>query len=62
MDIFIQITVVCPPEYRVGAFVYRNVGKVYYYWFTFLNAIIKRTKLMQLKQNCPLETVNVGYF
>ena len=29
MDIFIQITVVCPPEYRVGAFVYRTAGKVY---------------------------------
>ena len=29
MDIFIQITVFCPPEHRVGAFVYRNAGKVY---------------------------------
>ena len=62
MDIFIQITVVCPPEYRVGAFVYRKGVKVYYYWFTLLNAIIKRIKLMQLKRNWPLETVNVGYF
>ena len=25
----IQITVFCPPEPRVGAFVYRNAGKVY---------------------------------
>ena len=24
-----QITVFCPPEPRVGAFVYRNAGKVY---------------------------------
>ena len=29
MDNFIQITVFCPPEPRVGAFVYRNAGKVY---------------------------------
>ena len=29
MDNFIQITVVCPSEPRVGAFVYRNAGKVY---------------------------------
>ena len=29
MDNFIQITVLCPPEPRVGAFVYRNAGKVY---------------------------------
>ena len=29
MDIFIQITGVCPPEHRVGAFVYRKAGKVY---------------------------------
>ena len=28
--IFIQITVFCPPKPWVGAFVYRNVGKVYY--------------------------------
>lgn len=26
---FIQITVVCPPEPRVGTFVYRNAGKLY---------------------------------
>ena len=26
MDNFIQITVFCPPEPRVGAFVYRNVS------------------------------------
>ena len=26
---FIQITVFCPPEPRVGAFGYRNAGKVY---------------------------------
>ena len=29
MDIFIQITVFCPPKPQVGAFVYRNTGKVY---------------------------------
>ena len=29
MDNFIQITVFCPPEPRIGAFVYRNAGKVY---------------------------------
>ena len=29
MDNFIQITVVCPPEPRVGAFVYGNARKVY---------------------------------
>ena len=29
MDNFIQITVVFPPEPRVGAFVYRNAGKIY---------------------------------
>ena len=29
MDNFIQITVVCPSERRVGAFVCRNAGKVY---------------------------------
>ena len=29
MDNFIQITVFCPPEPRVGAFVYRNAGKIY---------------------------------
>ena len=29
MDIFIQITVICPPEPQVGAFVYGNAGKVY---------------------------------
>ena len=29
MDNFIQITVFCPPEPQVGAFVHRNVGKVY---------------------------------
>ena len=29
MDNFIQISVFCPPEPRVGAFVYRNAGKVY---------------------------------
>ena len=29
MDDFIQITVLCPLEPRVGAFVYRNAGKVY---------------------------------
>ena len=27
MDNFIQITVFCPPESQVGAFVYRNAGK-----------------------------------
>ena len=30
MDNFIQITVFCPPEPRIGAFVYRNAGKVYW--------------------------------
>ena len=30
MDNFIQITVFCPPEPRVGSFVYRNAGKVYW--------------------------------
>ena len=30
MDSFIQITVFCPPEPRVGAFVHWNAGKVYY--------------------------------
>ena len=30
MDNFIQIIVFCPPEPRVGAFVYRNAGKVYW--------------------------------
>ena len=30
MDNFIQITVFCPPEPRLGAFVYRNAGKIYY--------------------------------
>jgi len=29
MDNFIQITVFCPPEPRLDAFVNRNVGKVY---------------------------------
>ena len=29
MDIFIQITGVCPPEHRVGAFIFRKAGKVY---------------------------------
>ena len=29
MDDFIQITVFCPPEPRVGAFVYRNARKGY---------------------------------
>ena len=29
VDNFIQITVFCPPKPRVGAFVYRNAGKVY---------------------------------
>ena len=30
VDNFIQITVFCPPDPRVGgAFVYRNAGKVY---------------------------------
>ena len=28
MDNFIQITVFCPPEPRLDAFVYRNAGKV----------------------------------
>ena len=31
MDSFIQITVFCPPEPRVGAFVHWNAGKVYYH-------------------------------
>ena len=30
MDNFIQITVFCPPEPRLDAFVYRNAGKVYW--------------------------------
>ena len=29
VDSFIQITVFCPPEPPVGAFVHRNAGKVY---------------------------------
>ena len=29
VDSFIQITVFCPPEPRVGAFVHRNSGKVF---------------------------------
>ena len=29
VDDFIQIIVFCPPEPRVGAFVYRNTRKVY---------------------------------
>ena len=29
VDNFLQITVFCPPDPRVGAFVYRNAGKVY---------------------------------
>ena len=37
MDNFIQITVFCPPEPRVGAFVYRNAGKVY--WLRSLMAL-----------------------
>ena len=38
MDNFIQITVFCPPEPRIGTFVYRNAGKVYskFYWFVSL--------------------------
>ena len=43
-DNFIQITVLCPPLPGVSAFVYRNVGKVSYYWFTLLNAIIKKNE------------------
>ena len=29
VDSFIQVTVFCPPDPRVGAFVYRDAGKVY---------------------------------
>ena len=29
VDSFIQVTVFCPPNPRVGAFVYRDAGKVY---------------------------------
>ena len=28
VDSFIQVIVCCPPDPRVGAFVYRNAGKV----------------------------------
>ena len=40
MDSFIQITVFCPPEPRVGAFVHWNAGKVYFLFF-----IVKKSKL-----------------
>ena len=29
MDNFVQITVFCPPEPRLDAFVYKNAGKLY---------------------------------
>ena len=29
VDNFLQTTVFCPPDPRVGSFVYRNAGKVY---------------------------------
>ena len=29
VDNFLQITVFCPPEPRLDAFVYKNAGKVY---------------------------------
>ena len=40
MDSFIQITVFCPPEPRVGAFVHRNAGKVCVRSYNTLFAII----------------------
>ena len=37
MDNFIQITVFCPPNPRVCAFVYRNAEKIKVYWTCTLN-------------------------
>ena len=68
VDNFIQITVFCPPEPRVGAFVYRNAGKVY--WLRslialspvpFLSSVRLRTVnplLSPLSQIFPLSLIN----
>ena len=47
MDDFIQITVFCPPEPRVGAFVYRNARKVYGIKNIFI-PFYRRSKLWQI--------------
>ena len=50
MDNFIQITVICPLEPRVGAFVYWNVGKVYYYHaLCFVRDLTSEDKLFGLR-------------
>jgi len=40
------MTVFCPPEPRVGAFIYRNAGKVYILWKNgLLKDILLKAKL-----------------
>ena len=57
MDNFIQITVFCPPEPRIGAFVYRNAGKVYRTLFQpFLGIVISRLPRLLLQR---LSTWNI---
>ena len=66
MDNFIQVTVFCPPEPRVGAFVYRNAGKVYCTESSFVgrnNSFANRRGLGRVKEGfgfschllCPLK-------
>ena len=65
MDNFIQITVFCPPEPRIGAFVYRNAGKVYTCFYYFLKKkmfflILRNTKevtavMRYVARGCPAQ-------
>ena len=53
MDNFIQITIFCPPEPRVGAFVYRNAGKVYREVKHHVN-VKRQTRIFALWPSFPL--------
>ena len=59
VDNFIQITVFRPPEPRVGAFVYRNAGKVYcphFSFYVFYGFIIAYVKCFSSQDICRLFT------
>ena len=59
MDSFIQITVFCRPEPRIGAFVYRNAEKVYELLLTSGRNVARWSMITQARKSTSLDDCDV---
>ena len=59
MDSFIQITVFCRPEPRIGAYVYGNMGKVYELLLTSGRNVARWSMITQARKSTSLDDCDV---